>query len=65
MAAVRAYADYRTENGSPGGTWLWIPVFGGSDQAYNFKVLNSHTNFEASGQFISMGGRKRCLPEVG
>ena len=49
IAAARAYGDYRTANGSPGGTWLWFSVYGGGDGDFDFKMINSHTNYQALG----------------
>jgi hypothetical protein len=55
VAAMRAYGDYRTENGSPGGTWLWFQVYGGADGDINFKLINSHTNVQALGNAFQWG----------
>jgi hypothetical protein len=52
MAAVRKYGEYRTENGSAGGTWLWFSAFGGGDGDFSFKLINSHTNLEAFGDYF-------------
>ena len=49
IAAVRAYGEYRTANGSPGGTWLWFSVYGGGAVDGDFKVVNSHSSIEALG----------------
>lgn len=51
IAALRAYGDYRTSNGSPGGTWAWFPAYGGGTGDFTFKLINSHTNMEAFGNF--------------
>jgi hypothetical protein len=48
--AVRAYGEYRDANGSPGGTYLFFPVFGvAADAGFDFKLLNSYASVEAFG----------------
>jgi hypothetical protein len=52
IAAIREYGEYRAANGSPGGTWVWFPIYGGgADGDANFKILNSHTDIQAFGNF--------------
>lgn len=49
IAAVRAYGEYRDANGSPGGTWLLFPAFGGGQAEFDFKLVNGHSSVEAFG----------------
>ena len=50
-AAMRAYGEYRDANGSPGGSWLWFPAYGGgaSQDGFDFKLVNSHAGTEGFG----------------
>jgi hypothetical protein len=51
MAAVREFGAYRDANGSPGGTYIWFPVYGvAADAPLDFKVVNTFASVEAFGQ---------------
>lgn len=50
--AVEAWGQHRTEAGSEGGTWIWFQAFGGGDADFDFKIMNSHRNFQAFGDFF-------------
>lgn len=49
IAAIRAYGAYRDANGSPGGTYLWFPAYGGGTAVFDFKMVNTHASMEAFG----------------
>lgn len=51
VEAMTEYANYRTANGSPGGTFVWFPAYGPGGGAFDFKLVNAHANYEAFGNY--------------
>lgn len=49
IVAIREYGAYRDANGSPGGTYLWFPAYGGGAAEFDFKMVNTHASLEAFG----------------
>lgn len=49
IAAVREYSAYRDANGSPGGTYLLFPAYGGGAGDFDFKLVNSYPSIQAFG----------------
>lgn len=49
IGAMREYGAYRDANGSPGGTYLWFPAYGGGAAEFDFKLVNTHASVEAFG----------------
>ena len=57
--ALKAWADYRTEQGSKGGIWIMWPVFGGGDQeGYDFKWLYGYDNYVDWGEDYDRYGKE-------
>lgn len=49
MEAQAQWAQYQTENGFSNGTWMMFPVFGESNNDYDFKSVEAHNNYTALG----------------
>jgi len=64
LAALREYGQYRTDNGSPGGTWAWFPAYGGGDADYDFKLVNSHSDAEAFGNHFQWFGDNQAFMKL-
>lgn len=65
IAALRAYGKYRTNSGSPGGTWAWFPAYGGGDADFDFKLINSHADVEAFGNHFQWFGDNQAFQTLG
>jgi hypothetical protein len=58
MAAQEEWKAYADEHGFTGGTWIWWPVYGESDNDYDFKIVSSaddHAAMGANWQLFSEG----------
>lgn len=57
------WAAYLEERGAENGTWHWFPDFGGGDQDFDYKIVNSYENMKALGEGWEMvangGGRAK------
>lgn len=57
IAAMRRWGSFRADNDSPGGMWLWIPVYGGNGggdgEDLAFKVVHGFSGFESLGNYWS------------
>ncbi len=47
--AISAWADFRTEQGSAAGHWIFFPVYGGGGEEFDFKYVTGHRTLEAQG----------------
>lgn len=47
--ALKAWSDYRTENGSKAGIWVMWPAYGGGSADFDFKYVTSHRDFASLG----------------
>jgi hypothetical protein len=47
--ALKAWAEYRTEQGSTAGMWAFFPVHGGGGEEFDFKFVVSHGNYTEQG----------------
>lgn len=55
-AASVEWSKHLSEAGSEAGIWHWYPAYGGGDEDFDFKWLESHENFAALGaDFESYG----------
>lgn len=58
MAAQKEWNAYADEHGFTGGSWVWWPVFGESNNDYDFKIagaVDDHTAMGANWQLYSEG----------
>lgn len=58
MAAQEEWNAYADEHGFTGGSWVWWPVFGESDNDYDFKIagaVDDHAAMGANWQLYSEG----------
>ncbi len=58
MAAQEAWNAYADEHGIMDGNWVWWPIYGESDDSYDFKYLtgnDDHTEVGANWQLYSEG----------
>ena len=60
LGALEAYGQFRSDNGSPGGTYAWFPAYGGGDAEYDFKLVNGHANAEAFGNHFQWFGENQA-----
>ena len=61
--AIRAWAEYRTEQGSEAGRWVLFPAYGGGGEEFAYKSVTAHQNHEAKGvdwDAYSAGGYKKA-----
>ncbi len=61
--AIRAWADYRAEEGSDAGRWIFFPSYGGGDEDFDYKSITAHQNLEAKGvdwDAYAAGGYKKA-----
>lgn len=49
--AIEEWGAHRDANGSPGGIWVWYPVHGDGDAEFDFKMLASHDDVVAFGNW--------------
>ncbi len=47
--AIAAWTEFRTEQGSEAGHWVFFPAYGGGGEEYDFKYVTGHINHEAQG----------------
>ena len=62
MAAHNAWNTYADENGFVNSAWVWWPIFGESNNDYDFKYVSGtsdHTTFGANYQLFSDGHWKK------
>lgn len=58
-AAMAEWSQYLADHGSNTGIWHWYPVYGGGQEAFDFKWLEAHSSLEAMGgdyEIIGNGG---------
>ena len=61
--AIRAWAEYRTEQGSEAGRWVLFPAYGGGGEEFDYKSVTARENHEAKGadwDTYSAGGYKKA-----
>lgn len=56
IAGMAAFAQYQTDAGMPGGTWIWWPVFGGGDAGFDFKLVDGYPNHATLGKLYDWYG---------
>jgi len=67
MAGMNAWEEYATEHGFQNSTWMMFPVYGESDNDYNFKLLEGHDDHAALGadyELMGNGGHWRKKNEI-
>jgi len=47
--ALKAWSEFRTEQGSTAGMWVFFPVNGGGGEEFDFKLVVSHGNYAEQG----------------
>jgi len=47
--ALKAWSEFRTEQGSTAGVWVFFPVYGGGGEEFDFKYVVSHSNYSEQG----------------
>jgi hypothetical protein len=61
QAAEVKWADHLTRSGSKAGYWHWMPMYGGGDAEFDYKVVFAYPSFKDIGtdfeQFANGGGR--------
>ncbi len=59
---IKEWGDYKSENGSTAGHWVFFPSFGGGKEDYDFKWVSTADSFESLGadwdQFNESGWEK-------
>lgn len=59
---IKEWGDYKAENGSTAGHWVFFPSFGGGNEDYDFKWVSTADSFESLGadwdQFSESGWQK-------
>jgi len=56
IAAMGAWGDYQAENGYSNGTWVLFPAYGGGDEDFDFKIVNSYDNHASMGRDFDLFG---------
>ena len=59
---IKEWGEYKTENGSSAGHWVFFPSYGGGNEDYDFKWVSTASSFESLGadwdQFSESGWQK-------
>ena len=67
MAGMNAWAEYQAENGFQNSTWMMFPIYGESNNDYDFKVVEGHDDhigFGADYELMGNGGHWRKNSEI-
>jgi hypothetical protein len=67
MDGMNAWATHQEENGFKNATWMMFPVYGESDDDYDFKVVegyDDHTAFGSDFELMGNGGHWRKSGEI-
>lgn len=56
MAGMNAWAEYSTEHGFQNSMWMMFPIYGESDNDYDFKALDGYDNHAALGADYELMG---------
>lgn len=65
MAGINAWAEHQTANGFQNSTYMMFPIFGESDDDYDFKLVHGHDDYSAFGAVYElMGNGGHWMKEV-
>jgi len=69
QSAEVKWADHLTRSGSKAGYWHWMPMYGGGDAEFDYKVVLGHPSFADIGadfeRFANGGGRELSTATFG